>query len=413
MKINILKNRILISIYLCLFSSITFAQRNVGWVGGLNETNNFWEQYSALFQTERQLNTFNNDYSGSMKAGVPRLADVINNSLFAFNNTNALCIGHSMGGVALRENDRRNSGLFGGYITVGGPMSGAYVAASVLNGSVQSAITDALDKVLDGPTTALIGIPVVDDIAADALAKYIGRVVSPDVSYYGRPTLQDLDPNGNYMQGIQNFAGNVPAVSIQGVENGPVQWRMASSTKQGEGNVTEDDEKFVKIANTMYDIYNGFYIANLATFNFYAATRWKKGRDYLRDQSEGDYLNIIGARHYETVTYTYQAYMCGSYNSYDTEYWNCLYYNAGSGEDCSQYCYQTFTSTYVNVVEEPSDGFIPAGSQIGQGTAWQRQTGDIYKAEGANHLQEGSHSATREQFNRIFNRGDVFGIRTR
>ena len=383
--------------------------RKVAWVNGLGETNAFWQNYSKAFQFERKINSNNNTYF--TKNGVVSMASYIRGAVSGYDNN--VGIGHSMGAVALRDIDRSNPGFFSAYITVGSPMNGANIANSINNGSAASAIASGIGKVLRGPTSSGIPVPVYDNLAADIMVNLISKfLLEPQLnpSGYGVQTLADLSKGGSYMNNIANFAGNRPAISIQGIENGPVHWRMASTTLQGEGNANDDDERVVKAANTLYDVYNAFYIVNSLSLNFYSASQWKDGRDYIRDDSQSDYLYMIGAKREETGSYTYQAYMCGGNNlGYDNAYWDCLYYSAGSGsEDCSLYCYQTFTQYYTNIIEEPSDGYIPATSQIGSGTAWQRSTGDIYVAEGANHLQEGNHPNIKAQFNRIYNRTDQF-----
>ncbi|MES2732086.1 MAG: hypothetical protein V4714_10070 [Bacteroidota bacterium] len=405
--------KLVLTLGLFLLVSMTYAQgrRPVVWVGGLNEGNEFWANYATLFQQERQMNSDRDSYSAASRAGVNGMAAIVRTHGAV--GGNSLGIGHSMGGVALREVDRNDPNRFSAYITMGSPMNGTQVAVSVLNGSLRVAIDDGVGRMLAGPNANSLAIPFVDGLLVDDFVRKIGKAISPEVNTFGRQTLTDLSPGSAYMQGIRNFAGNVPAVSIQGVENGPVHWRIATSAMQGEGNAVEDDEKLVQTANRFYDFYNAHYIANLAggPLFWYFANKWKQGRDYIRDQSEPDYLNIIGARRVEIIDYPYQNYLCGNEGFEYNQYRECIAdanYNNGDPRECDHWCWQTGTYQVSVTIEELSDAFITASSQIGQGTAWQRSAGDIYRAEGANHLQQSNHSQVTLQFNRIFNRNDRF-----
>jgi triacylglycerol esterase/lipase EstA (alpha/beta hydrolase family) len=106
--------------------------RPVIWVHGLNDNNTFWANMATVFNAERRMTSSNLNYGTGN--GVVNFATQIRNNNIA--RTSNIVIGHSMGGVALREVNRVNSNFFGGAITFGSPLDGARIVNSWANGSL-------------------------------------------------------------------------------------------------------------------------------------------------------------------------------------------------------------------------------------------------------------------------------------
>lgn len=150
--------------YKILFLAIFFishinmnAQRNVIWVHGLGGNASSWEHYNDIFDNERDINSLRQTYDTGF--GISNMANQVILSIDNYyahksHNPNNLAIGHSMGGLAIRDADRitHNTGnRFGGYITVTSPNYGAPISNSLTDGSVVCAAQNALSKITAGP----------------------------------------------------------------------------------------------------------------------------------------------------------------------------------------------------------------------------------------------------------------------
>ena len=139
--------------------------RNVAWIHGLDGNANSWKHYNQIFDKERNLNSLRTTYNTDN--GITYSTNKVIGSMDTHykkgaNNPRNLGIGHSMGGLMLRDADRitaNGTKKFGGYITVASPNYGAPIANSLLDGSVENAAENACNKLADGPLSQLFALP--------------------------------------------------------------------------------------------------------------------------------------------------------------------------------------------------------------------------------------------------------------
>ncbi len=398
-------------------------QHPVNWVHGLNADAEFWASEQALFIAERRIvGGTNNGYNNN--AGVGAFANNVQNAT----NTggNSLAIGHSMGGLAVREVIRQNSAAYQGIILCGAPLRGARIMNSFQNGSVDEAIENGGWQVVRGPL-AHFGIRtyLVGGLVANAIVPGLREIF--DFNYinynqtYGAPTVDDLAENSGYMQGINTFSSPTPRVYIWGNENSPVHWRLLASTRRyGNNQNWEDgeDQQLPNTISTVSDVYLAFFITNSvaavafaialdplhAAYHGWAAFEWKAGWDYLRKNSESDWASLIGAESgYVYNVSTYVTNVCSNEYYYGT----CgQYQDPIVRQACQNSCFQTVSYTYSFASQSGSDGQVSGASQRADATQWQVPDADRYEATGVNHIEMRGHTNMTTQFRNVFNRTD-------
>ncbi len=96
------------NIIIFIFTMIPFLgigqDRNVFWTHGYNSSGDFWNIEYARAQRDYRINSSGFTYPTG--AGVPAYADLLRNGSAAIAGPRTIAIGHSMGGVAIREADR-------------------------------------------------------------------------------------------------------------------------------------------------------------------------------------------------------------------------------------------------------------------------------------------------------------------
>lgn len=422
---------LIITILFCTFN--ISAQRNVNWVHGLGGDASSWEYYSQIFNAERNLNSLRTTYNTDN--GITNSANLVIDSMNTYygddldnpndgaNNPRNLGIGHSMGGLMIREADRlrhNQTKKFGGYITVTSPNYGAPISNSIIDGSVESAAENACNKLADGPLAQLFSLPwgIVSNLATNVLCdEFIdndlvqnlqGTPVTNADLRVGSPTIDAI----NYY--TDNTNPNIPRISIWAEENSPVHWRMFSSL------VYNNDMTLVSKVNSARGIYQGFNTYNTALgiacavggfwnpfcwgrsgLYFYRASQWRKGRNWI-DDSENIWSSLIKTTRREPLTYWGYVWVPCPYPP--------LYPIGKTGApdpNCGEWKWKQVTR-YISV-NYPSDGLLPQYTQELQGIPFRNK----YKVNGANHLEVRNMSAgttdeTKDQFVLIFNRNDWF-----
>ena len=429
MKKTIQKIALLITFTFSMLN-VTAQDRNVAWVHGLDGNASSWQHYNQIFDNERNLNSLRTTYN--TENGITNSANQVINSMNTRygNNTNGannpqnLGIGHSMGGLMLRDTDRitaNGTKKFGGYITVTSPNYGAPISNSLIDGSVENAAENACNKLADGPAAQLFSLPwgIVSNLATNVLCdKFIDNDLVQGLQ--GTPvTNNDLRVGSQTINDINDYNTNLPRISIWAEENSPVHWRMISSNLYG------NDTKFVNTVNTARGVYNGFYIYNTSlavvtgVFGFwnpfawgltatyiYRATQWKKGRNWI-DDSENIWSSLIKTTRSEPQTYWVNTWIPCPYPPGIEQ----RTANRPPDEDCGEWKWVQRTR-YISV-NYPSDGLLPQYTQELQGIPF----GNRYKVEGANHIEVRNMTTdgnvvdeTYEEFIKIFNRipGDFF-----
>lgn len=428
-------------------------ERQTFWLHGFDGDYSSWDTYPGIFMDERLIKraeTFSYDWNN----GVPEAAESVRfnwcNGCYPALATNEwnIGIGHSQGGVVLRDFERQafSDASVGGIITVGSPNHGAYIANSFLDGEVEDWTIDACDLLAEGPAYA-IPFPInisVDGIGYDEFCRILyDKVVQPQLIDYNNQTTIDLANNSNYFQStLEPHNPGVPIISIHGEERSPVHWRMASSYETD----AQDEEKLVKVAKFMRGFYAVMEVTNIvqsvvtgiagffqpelflvAAWKAKRAIDWGNGKKWF-DDSEEQWHHLMGAKRWGTENYQLERIT----KSCDDQLNDLLLgvWEEGSGNpgdifkpsDLIQQmedllndpnCYETVTETRDVFVMEASDGLIPESSQLFNGRI------DQYKAEGVNHREELNSSAGQTEsgndemeveFNKIWDRplGDFF-----
>ncbi|MDP2423296.1 MAG: hypothetical protein U1C46_09255 [Bacteroidales bacterium] len=414
---------------LFLFAQNILAQRNVAWVHGLDGDAGSWQHYNAIFDAERNINSLRTSYNTDN--GITHASNQVKNSMDTFYGSNAnnplnLGIGHSMGGLMIRDVDRLTPSTnkrFGGYVTVTSPNYGAPIANSLMDGSVQNAAANACNKLNDGPLSEIFSLPygITANLTTNVLCnKFISNDLVQDM--IGTPiTNYDLRVGSPTIEALKNHTNNsnIPRISIWAQESSPVHWRMFSSSE------FNNDQTLVNYVNDAREIYNVFFMLNTSLamacgvggFWFppcwaasalytYRATQWYKGRSWI-DDSENIWNSLIKTTRSEQQTYWAYIWIPCSYPP-------SLVEEKNPNPNCGQWEWREFTR-WVSV-NYPSDGLLPKYTQELQNIP----TGNRYYVPGANHLEVRNMSnstlngqpndVTKARFNEIFNRpqGDWF-----
>ncbi|MCK4664107.1 MAG: hypothetical protein KAT68_14665 [Bacteroidales bacterium] len=395
-----------------LFISITklsAQDRNVVWVHGFGDDKSSWEHYEAIFTQERQINSLRETYN--TYKGIDYAAYKVINSVNVLGsdatNPRNIAVGHSMGGLMIRDVDRLTgtSKRFGGLITVATPNYGAPIANSLIAGSVVNAAANACNKLGAGPIAQLFSLPwniIGNNISTNYICKlFIENNFIQDLQNTST-TKNDLRVGSSTINKINSHNTTIPRISIWAQENSPVHWRMLSSERSEGANDTE----LISTVNNVRGVYNFYYTYNitrsintswwnplLSAMYLYRANRWKKGRDWI-DNSESVWNSLIKTTRVETHTYSHWEYRC-------VYYWGDRVIDPN---DCEWKWVLVTTTQYVTV-NYPSDGLLPEYTQKLKGIPG----GNIYRVLGANHLEVRDMSNcprdnTKIKFNEIWTR---------
>ncbi|WP_157466058.1 alpha/beta hydrolase [Belliella baltica] len=226
-----MKNLLLTTVMI-LISLASFGQeRNILWAHGLNSNGDFWnDEYS---RSQRDFRVRSTGFSFPTNEGVINYANRIRNSSIGIQGNQSIGIGHSLGGVALREIDKQNPNSFGGFITFGAPLDGARIANGVIQGTpINQFVTQSVDNLRRGPiasstrnvwqkfrdtvndvfkggkgiTSILIrsiaSRPVLD-VTNDLTEGFEQTIL--DIYDPNDQTIQDLAENSNYFNSISNL----------------------------------------------------------------------------------------------------------------------------------------------------------------------------------------------------------------
>jgi len=437
MKNSKYKIVLIITIFFCTLN--ISAQRNVNWVHGLDGNASSWQHYNQIFDAERTEFTNASSLRTTYPTGngITNSANSVIDSMNTYygttgadqaHNSRNLGIGHSMGGLMIRDVDRLNGSgdkNFGGYITVTTPNYGAPISNSLIDGSVESAAENACNKLADGPLAQLFSLPwgIVSNLATNVLCdKFIDNDLVQNLQ--GTPvTNADLRVGSPTINAINNYTNNnnpnIPRISIWAEENSPVHWRMFSSAEYN------NDMTLVNKVNSARGIYQGFNTYNTALgiacavggfwnpfcwgasgLYFYRASQWRKGRNWI-DDSENIWSSLIKTTRREPQTYWVNVWVPCAYPP-GIELDDVLP-RLAPDPDCGEWVWKQRTR-YISV-NCPSDGLLPQYTQELQGIPW----GNRYKVNGANHLEvrnmsAGSVDETKDVFDDIFDRipGDFF-----
>ena len=381
--------------------------RNVVWVHGFGGDDSAWQHYETIFSNERQINSTRQSYNTT--SGLTPAANAVKNGFNSTAPTN-LAIGHSMGGVMIREVDRTtasNDKRFGGFITVASPNYGAPISANVLNGNVNSFIVKATNDLTAGFIAQSFGMPWT--IITDWTTQVVIDLLIGCSDFTSTTTNNDLKEGSTAMNTLNNFTSNAHRISIIAEETSPVHWRLIGTMTFGAGSSFSNpgDAMMVSIANILRNQYNSWYIAHQASaisnpLLFYhhqtCAIAYKKGKDWF-DDSETVWCNLIKTTRTETITVN------------DLIWQPCLIRPGfpPPPPDCGEWV--EYTYTYNVTKNYKSDGLLPTYAQELKGATG----GNRYVIDHANHMElknmkysttanGQANDGTRVTLNTIFNR---------
>jgi pimeloyl-ACP methyl ester carboxylesterase len=378
---------------------------------GLNDNSNAWQPFSSRFSGTENRWISSNNQSYSSTGG---LAAIFGGVSTAGSGSSSITICHSLGGVVARNLDNNNPGNFvGGIVTVGSPLDGAPIANALLNGSAVNAISHSTSAMLRGPTATL-------GFATGPLFSIAGRAITAlflpfivqhflDIDQFGGfTTINDVRVGGSGIETEKTRTPTAtPKISIWGNEESPTHWSILQST-------TNQDVPY--IAEVSSDVYEIFFWTHLGAglthtyspwgwWSIYASYEWYAGWDWIDNDSERIWNNLIGSGIVATQCYQEPRLFC----QLDE---NCIDIPR-LWANCPTVCTPGTASVCVQVHSNGiSDAYIPATSQRGDGSnSWRIRNGAItsmpvFKREalGVNHFEEidATNSMMRSRFVEIF-----------
>ena len=422
---------------------VSAQDRNVFWAHGLNSNGDFWNVEYA--RAQREFKVRSSGFTYPTEQGVKAYANLLRTGSSPARGSRTIAIGHSMGGVAIRQADRDDPGLYGGMITFGSALDGARIANEVIartpvdrfvNGSIENLrrgpiasvarsnwrkFIDAVNNTLKGDVKSELVRTLASGYLIDVTSNLTGdfneairNSFAPD-----GPSVRDLAENSAYFNEIRAYSNSKPKIFAWGDENSPVHARMMVSS------ITFDNN----FASLLITAYNQVAIAYRSSANGINTNggvlcwskcqedrrrvkeAWIVGADYLERGWELSWNQLTGARFLETYTATERVYECDGENplALEPDPNEC-----DPGDDCGNCGWVDRRVTRTRWVNQPSDGLIKQSSQIGAISRWGGQAARLPEV---NHMEMGVHPATnallREAFLGTGSRYDKFFITPR
>jgi pimeloyl-ACP methyl ester carboxylesterase len=403
---------------LCCFGPLSISaqpgitsNRNVIFLHGLNEPgswNDFINRYNPNSGVERRfIGSRGVDYNSD--GGLTTVYNDVQPQLIGTGQS-SLAICHSLGGIVGRHFDSQPGTFVGGIVTVGSPLDGAPIANSLLNGTALYAINTSTNTMLRGPfaTLGFVTGPLFSFGSQIITAAFLPFVVERffDLDELGGfATINDIRVGGPGIEAEKALTPTAtPKISIWGNEESPTHWSIAESK------TNKDIPEIADITSTVYEIFFwthlGVGAANaynpFGWWNFFASFEWYQGWDWIDNDSERIWNNLIGSDIVATQCYQEPRLFC----QLDE---NCIDIPR-LWANCPTVCTPGTVSTCVQVHSNGiSDAYIPATSQRGEGSnSWRVRTGSttsspVVKIEafGVNHFEE--HDANNGVMQGIFN----------
>lgn len=385
-----------------IFTSKQFVSaqdRGAVWVHGFGSNSGEWANWANTFTGQRQLGTQSNG-SFDSNNGVNNMAGQVRGSYGFNSDPQRIYFGHSMGGVVGRAIDVNHTGEFGGIITAGAPLDGARIANTAFNGELANCVSDGVSRVTRGPLAQLgIFAYVVGSLVMSEVPDRLQNVVNAQIG--NNQTVNDLQENSGYMNGITNSGTGTPKISIYGNENAPVSWRIASTVSNQDivGGVRDAGDVYEAAmwVNIGFAAATGWWTFGIGAAYFgWVAYEWSVGTDWLRYGAEGNWNYLIGASIPSSQTVCYQQINWDGFNQCMINAGNSSAYTSCQQQNTYDICY-----TYYSGVNGQSDGFIKAASQSGYNSGWANNSTRI-QAPGVNHLEMGTDGTMEGVYNDVF-----------
>ncbi|MBC6401227.1 MAG: alpha/beta hydrolase [Ekhidna sp.] len=446
--------KIIYIIFLLAFTAMNAQDRDVLWVQGLNKDALFWSRQFANAQINYRIKSYGFTYPTN--EGVKRYADRIRAASNAIKGSRTIAVGHSLGGVAIRQADKDDNSLYGGMITLGAPLDGAKIINQKISGGADRFIRQSIDNLKRGPNISKSKnlFEKIETAIGAALTLRPSRIKSAAIRVGGSKAILDIitgvagdfqgtitdsfDPNNNsvkdlaensaYMYSIRNFQSNQPKINAWGNEESPVHIRLMASDISLESPIqneivkayNEIGNQYKAIADGIgpgsplrYLLPRGYLFAINDIFGRKKRRRekeaWNAGADYIRRGWEIAWNELTGARFREGYTYFTKRYECAGGN-------NPLQY----GPDENNNFYNSYRHckwvdkpmTGYRWVNGPSDGLIKKSSQVGANSKWK---GKEVRLDKVNHFEMGVHPRVDEFFANAFGgqHGEFFETKKR
>jgi hypothetical protein len=445
-------NKFLSTFFLSLLLiSVSFAQRNFVMVHGLGGGVKSQAPYANLFALRANgtsvnpINFEHNSADGIVAAADDATTKATNLSAgrSVANRANDIAIGHSMGGLTVREMDRKGTKpnqtkMFGGFVITGPPIHGSRMPTSFQDGSVHVFFNGLCKEVILDPILSLVS-GLLDVFGAGGLANFINqlqnldneicnmlfKLVQKDEQFAAFQTnsINDFSMNANYLDnpttGINSFTSPTHKVCFMGNENGPVHWRLFSSFIKTPNDGTLHDGTHDQIGvNFMDDVEDLEFFAGIGFSAMSFACLFEPETWYLvlpfgrigyqffdgylwLQQSESQYNNLIGSFGTFFEYQPFDHFVCyGERATLESRYQNgqismMQYWQGVSALYQNPNC-TVQTSVKVTIpLNGQSDGVVPLESQRLQGA-----TNVI--VEGVNHFELRDHPKMTLEYNSLF-----------
>lgn len=273
--------------------------------------------------------------------------------------------------------------------------------------SVGSAVSPPL---FPGIGMHLVAFSQLGDVWSSLLARKANEKLMEKFGLTGQTAI-DLSPGSTYQNSKQFQSAPTPKILIWGNETYPQLWKIVGTYA-----LSDSEINGISAAGQVADLYNqaangeefqSWVNLPMHGFHQWRKERWQQGRDWMNNDSNNGWLNVIGAQYTEIV------YMNHYGNTCSEEYY---YYYCDSQPDpqaCRASCETYYQSAYTIYHNNPNDGVVTADSQKNIGGNWQ---GQHLEAPGVNHGEFKDPDRVRDALNWVFDggyRGDIFEITRR
>ena len=218
---NTTRQWLIACICLFYFVPLSIAQKNLVMVHGLGGGVKSLGGYAAKFQNERQIgqaaNFEHNSASGISAAAADARDKTIGKSPGHIRSAD-IGIGHSMGGLTVREMDRQaiqgnQEKMFGGFIALGAPNQGSKLVQSFNNGAVNNFLSDACKEVVADPilsianlltlgTTANVFVSILQNFDTQ-ICNFAAKLLASGDAFaaFQTPSINDFGENAPFLNG--------------------------------------------------------------------------------------------------------------------------------------------------------------------------------------------------------------------
>lgn len=426
-----------IILFLSLITTISYSQdKAIHLAHGLGGETDSWTQFDNFLQSQCsgiETSRFEMASVNGMAAYSSEFEGYLN-GIGA--DENDIAIGHSFGGINLRNMDNLGTSSFGGYITVATPNQGALLANNSENGQLNDFFNSGCRELVTEPSAAILKILPYSAFVAHFLSTIIENNKEPICDFFYEAL---LDKAAEYIGdgttiselGINGTAPKLPASTLPSigvvcaVDGNPL-WSLLADYKN-------DDINLSNIENTMNNVersYNGgSNILNvLATLHFFKPTgiRLRNAANELEDgvqwleATDFAWSTLIGAG--GIVDWNQQAeenWICHCYDyqqgipvpcDIETNMTtNIELLEGGQICDDNPSCWETSLSSFpVFGPITPSDGILPIENQSLPGSIHEEFINDV--SHFAQPGDPGVHTVLLEQLTPTFSPNPFFNV---